>query len=335
MAPLSKRTKDAVENNEKIEDLSVRKKVRMEIKHQMVDVLIKESGTVKRPLIAQVRTLCVDLGHIYSNMFHNTEDKGYGLGGNAGIDGLAEQILADIRRKDGKKMTITHREETGREKIYGVDEVRFKPGAKEIKDDLVAELEEAGKKDLSFEEREKCYNKCRTELQFIFRSSKQSIPMQVPKYWMDRRFNSSHFSFLTKSNALLETVEKNLENQIKCCELWMMHMSGDSNFATKMADVSNKCDVEYGGSTNLLKIFIMRELATKIDKDGSKLLRMESDNDPPGNEAHVFCQDSDDGFKFQVWVDGSALLINLSLAEAIASFIELCFTHNLKYPKVS
>ena len=96
-----------------------------------------------------------------------------------------------------------------------------------------------------------------------------------------------------------------------------------------------ECEVEYAGSSNLLKMFIMREFATKIDKDGSKLLRMESDKDPPGNEAHVFCQEIDDGFKFQVWADGSELLVNLSIAEAIASYIELCFTHNLKYPKVS
>ena len=39
-------------------------------------------------------------------------------------------------------------------------------------------------------------------------------------------------------------------------------------------------------------------------------------------------------YNFELWVEGSRILHNMDLAEAISAFFHLSFTFNLKYPQV-
>ena len=45
-----------------------------------------------------MRKVAERLGQVYSAMFQDDEGYGYGLGGRIGTDGLADHILADIRK---------------------------------------------------------------------------------------------------------------------------------------------------------------------------------------------------------------------------------------------
>ena len=49
----------------------------------------------------------------------------------------------------------------------------------------------------------------------------------------------------------------------------------------------------------------------------------------------ILAIDSGENLIFEIWVDKSKLIGNLSLHSAIATFIHVAFIFNLKYPKVN
>ena len=97
--PLSKRAQEALKNNENIQSIHEKKNIRREIKHKIIEVLIETCG---RPSVFWVRKVAERLGQVYPAMFQDDEGSGYGLGGKMGTDGLADHILADIRKRTGK-----------------------------------------------------------------------------------------------------------------------------------------------------------------------------------------------------------------------------------------
>ena len=96
---MSKRAQEALKNNENIQSIHEKKNIRREIKHRIIEVLIETCG---RPSVFWVRKVAERLGQVYPAMFQDDEGSGYGLGGKMGTDGLADHILADIRKRTGK-----------------------------------------------------------------------------------------------------------------------------------------------------------------------------------------------------------------------------------------
>ena len=122
-----------------------------------------------------------------------------------------------------------------------------------------------------------------------------------------------------------------------------------------------------------LHFFLQRFAGIHFDQgEGCELLRLESDGPPKTSSPHILAiEPNRSGIKqniqdflprnenivyksvrmgyvnvncidclirgqyhFEVWVEGKKILGNLNLASAISAFLHLCFSFDLKYPKV-
>ena len=121
----SEKVKIAVENNSKFEKAKDHREVRLAIIHGALDHISEVFGGVGRPKLAQMREVASEMGSVYSNMFKEESlAKGYGLGGNKGLDGLANQMLDMLRNREGSRKKKSEVEENpvkkGKRKlVYG------------------------------------------------------------------------------------------------------------------------------------------------------------------------------------------------------------------------
>ena len=111
MENCSKKVRDAVNSNEKIDDVKERREVRNMILNFLVDRIVEIFGGVSRPGIDKVREIVVELKFIYPSMFKDDEEStGYGFGGTKGGRALANHILDRVRVKDGMSLSTKKRD---------------------------------------------------------------------------------------------------------------------------------------------------------------------------------------------------------------------------------
>ena len=97
----SKKVKDAVNENLKLEKVSDTREVRLALIHRTVDYLEEVHGGVTKPRLSEMREVAHELRFTYPAMFKDESVKGYGLGGVKGPDGLALQMLDIFRNRVG------------------------------------------------------------------------------------------------------------------------------------------------------------------------------------------------------------------------------------------
>ena len=208
---LSQKVKDAVEKDTKFSDVKEHRVIRLAIIHGTLDHIHNTFGGVGRPKLIEMREIVAEMGSVYPAMFkQESSARGYGLGGNKGIEGLANQMLDMLRSREGSRRKMTETEDDApakkgkRKQIYGIG--KSLPGFistiyfsgvdndkwyKDVKISTAASKLARVTEDMEFDERENLYDENRKELMCQFRS------VNVNKSW--------HFASLKN---FLQKVEK-------------------------------------------------------------------------------------------------------------------------------
>ena len=340
--PCSSKVREAVSQNKVFEDDRDKRQVRMEIKGTLVSKLVEIFGGVSRPELRKVRKIVQELQILYPALFKEDKSRGYGLGGNVGVDGFAEQVLDAIRKRDGRarvggkrggddSVEVLKGKKT--KIVYGVDVVKFN-STKESSTEVSSKVISANSDEMEFDQREKIYTECRQELQCQFNTSQKTVAHQCRGFWKDYRHVENHFAYLTNSDDLTTEVEKNFKSQMRNIELYLRHTSKNLEFEDTMNNITNKCEVEYDGSQTFKDIQLVRMLGDSMDSKGSALVRISNDGPPKTDSPHLFAAKVNKTFVFEVIVDKERVLGNLTFPQAIASLLHIAFVFNLKYPQV-
>ena len=180
-------TRNAIDTNEKIEDVRKLKKVRKEVVDIVVDHLLDIHGTVSNPRLKDMRIVAIILGDKYPSMFRDNgvsdaSKLGYGLGGSRGLQQLPEHLVDKVRHLQSKKrkveesssknLTEDESESSSAAKkgkkplVYGVDNRKFYGGGRND----AGEVAIGHTKDNDeFHAREKVFERNRQTLQYQFR----------------------------------------------------------------------------------------------------------------------------------------------------------------------
>ena len=107
IAKCSQKVREAVANNEKIVNLTKKKEVRREIIDQTLAYLMDVHGHTSKPSIAEMREVVFEMAFQYSSLFKDDDGRGYGLGGDQGLKGLANQMLDKLRKRQAAAKSET------------------------------------------------------------------------------------------------------------------------------------------------------------------------------------------------------------------------------------
>ena len=102
---LSQKVRDAVDENRKFEAGEGRemREIRSTIVHGTLDYISDVFGEVGRPKLAQMREVANVMGSSYPGLFRDDDSKGYGLGGQRGVENLANNMLDILRGRQGSR----------------------------------------------------------------------------------------------------------------------------------------------------------------------------------------------------------------------------------------
>ena len=99
VAKCSTKVHEAVAKNDKINHVNKKKEVRKELIDETISHLMDVHGFSTKPTIAEMRQIVFEMAFHYPAMFKEDEGHGYGLGGDRGLDGLANQMLDKLRKR--------------------------------------------------------------------------------------------------------------------------------------------------------------------------------------------------------------------------------------------
>ena len=112
----SRKVRDAVTGNVTIDKINEHRQVRLAVLHGTIDHIYGVFGGVGRPKLCEMREIVAEMGSVYPAMFKvESGIKGYGLGGNRGVDGLANQMLDMYRGREGPRKKLETGGEAGGE----------------------------------------------------------------------------------------------------------------------------------------------------------------------------------------------------------------------------
>ena len=80
---------------------------------------------------------------------------------------------------------------------------------------------------------------------------------------------------------------------------------------------------------------VLRLVGSFLDSDGSVFMMIEEDGASRTPAPHIKAVQVAKNFVFEVYVDKNKVLSNLTLAEALGSFLHIAFVFGLEYPKVA
>ena len=99
IAKCSQKVREAVAKNEKICNLTKKKEVRRDLIDETLVHLMDVHGHTSKPSIAEMREIAFELSFRYPALFKDDDGHGYGLGGDRGLQGLANQMLDKLRKR--------------------------------------------------------------------------------------------------------------------------------------------------------------------------------------------------------------------------------------------
>ena len=151
---------------------------------------------------------------------------------------------------------------------------------------------------------------------------------------MDYRHLENQFKYLTKT-VLTPVVNERFLCEIGKMEAYLREVNQSSQFCEEMEMIEVKCNCEFNGSEHYKWIQVLRKAGDMLDKEGmgSEFMRLESDGPPSFEGPFIKAINVEQSFVFEVWCDKNVLLANLSIIEALASFLHLAFVCDFKYSK--
>ena len=168
--------------------------------------------------------------------------------------------------------------------------------------------------------------------------------MSLKPFWAypdEIKLFSTWFKWVTDSEAdLVEIVLKNLEECLKLAQKVIIHKKGAA-WKKKLNALEAKAEEENGNELPVY-IFTLRELALSFKNVPEKALFWEGSDDVQKISSQPFIHmvkmeqygeaDYAEAIRLSVRVGQTVIFDNVSLAEGIASIIQIMFTFNLLYP---
>merc|ERR1719318_1339357 len=318
--------REAVDKNKTIEDLRERRDIRNTIINSVVSHLVKIFGEVSKPRISEVREIVVEMQFTYPAMFKEDVGTGYGYGGSKGIRGLASHMLDRVRKSvDGairqRGGLVSKKGNTKKKMVYGVNNAIWYSAVGQSTDASIFKHIMHGQ---SVDAREKIFDANRSELTALFRDHSDAIPRLCKGFFSNPRHLENQFMYLTNTVGLTNVVKQNFSREMDNLEAYL---------ACTDADVELPEYYE-GAPLEFKYVDILRKAGDHFDSAGAALVRLEADGPPVSDSPFIFAVIDNLSVSFELWVCRSRILGNLSITQAIASFLHLAFVCNLQYPKV-
>ena len=346
----SKRTREAVERNNKIISMSDRAAVMTEILNGVLTYLHRIFGS-DNPRKSHTIRIAQHLGTVYPALFRDEDlgpDEihvyhGYGLGGLRGLKGLPDRICNMYRDKfnEKKRKKLINESEDflqedeepnkrGKKKLmYGVNNQRFY-ATNNSKSSLEA-LKTAGKIE-QFETREQIFEDNRSALMKLMRNKDKMVSNVCEGFWRHPKHVENHFYYLTDTE-ISSKIRQTLVGHLEYMEEYLVSVNNSVEFSNTLEKTKEDCAILYGGSLVHKYIHILRLVGDFFDGDGSALMRLLSDGPPKHSSPHMYAVYKEgSGYVFELWVEQQGLLFDLDMAACVSAFLHTSFCFGLKYP---
>jgi len=336
----STKTKEAVIKNEDIKCEREFKRVKNEILFNLVCKLQEIFGRGK-PGKAAVRDLLVHLVSRYPEMFSPREETSE----KRGVEKLDLQAskFCDRYREKNRRDNPPSQSQEGEEAppvkkakqtiVYGVTMNKWYK-KKKVSGQTIAVLHRL-ENERDYNTREAVFEEHREDLCNEFRESKANISRICKPFFLDPRHLASHFHYMTDTKPLDENIQEHFTKFIGYVEVFMLDV--DKSLETKqgLQNAEMVGAIDYSGSSTFKDIHLLRLASEYFDgSTDTPLIRLESDSwDGESSSPHLLAVKVENAIIFELWVDQSKLLGNLTILQGIGAFFHLCFCFDLKYPK--
>ena len=295
-------TREAVENNEDIQERKKRKRIEDEIINTTIAHL--EKIFIGAPKAKDMREVAATMSHKYPALFSDCsgpesdeESEVTGFGNKFSkptINDLAYKLVYRFRDRVGKIRkrgdgascgASTEPKKKGKKKdYYGVDNDRF-VGIK-ISSASVKEINNTSEEQ-AYEVREAIYEKHRAELQYQFCNSNKNVAQICKGFFLSHEHLKNQFRYVSRAESLQVKVAENLRIQISYMERYLREVDQSVDASDRLAEAETICNVEYQGSTIYKDIQIIRLLGDSLDGDGKTFLRFESDGPASSSSPYI------------------------------------------------
>jgi hypothetical protein len=209
-------------------------------------------------------------------------------------------------------------------KLVGVLREKFYP-TDNRNASLLEDLKNVDAADLSA--REKVFSEHRDAIQILFNQS-VNILSCVPGFFDDYTHCRHHFEHLA-GMSLVQNVVDELDTQMgfvkKVLNVWCR-----TEVSKNRLEAGIMKSVEFHGSKIPEYVALLRELNQVWHKNLGGLFRVPAEKE--SNSPHILCREVSGAMYFDIHVEQTKVLKDLTLANAIASFFHIVFIGQLKYP---
>jgi len=158
--------------------------------------------------------------------------------------------------------------------------------------------------------------------------------------------------YVTGVNDRVSVVEKSLDKQlgklnllsmvfvcmflvVENLRMYLEDADQSMEFKEKLTAIDAAVEIEYYGNQAYKQIQILRMGGENLDNNCSTLFRLLSDGAPTTSGPFIMAVEVDRSFHYDLWVEQTRLLLNMTLPEAIAAYIHLAFVCGIEYPEES
>ena len=142
-----------------------------------------------------------------------------------------------------------------------------------------------------------------------------------------------HFSYLTDGADISKDIKASLLSHLRNFEVYLLFARSDLVFKEELDKIIDDCNLEFDGSLTHKYIFLLRALTEDFDGKRAGLFRLTEDGPLNTASPSILGVKVGSHYNFELWAEGSRLLLNMDLAEALSAFFQLCFAFNLEFPQ--
>ncbi len=262
-----------------------------------------------------------------------------GFGGMHGVSSLPKVLKQKLQRQkdkmSAKKTIVTKRkQEEGEEPpsrkrksfVYGVDQTKFHTEGGSDQEELFAELQDMVGSDT--ETREKVYSQFRETIQKIVRVG--DISNAVPDFLTNPLHLRNQYEWLC-IRSITHKIEGELTKQLGHLEKVHQVWRPFQDYEQKLEAARVKSAQQMGSSLPIIVCWL-RELNFHWHKVQGGLFLHPGEEEDTSPHFLVVKNAAGTRLPFDVRAERKTFFSGLNLAEAIATFFQLCFVANTKYP---
>jgi hypothetical protein len=308
---LDKVARDAVENQEEIEDPRTFAHVKRAIEDRILDLLLKHTENRTVPPLDFFKKVVNTLANKYSYMFltdPTTVLDGMkirkfdqrGTGGVLGVEHIPKALSQKYRRlidkmNSGKALgKRKNQEETEKKpkkarlpRVYGVDQAKFYSGDP-LADDLVNVLETL----YGVNEREFEFSRNRPAVQKLLTNS-VDIHSSVPGFFDDVIHLKNQFEWLTNS-SIVDKINDEVPRQFGLLKLVLEDLYPTQEFKLQAEAAKLKCGDRFGSKIPEY-VFLLRELTMVWHSSRSGLIRTPEETAP--SSPHIVFTEEEESYR--------------------------------------